>query len=219
MPIQKPNFGLDASYQQLALELELPEVESEGVSVDEAQRRSLTARSALVKLKGEFDQPSWYETFERLMEGGWPWRQATYIAWASIPKEGRKPETQSELAKQFLGLTSDRAISTWRRRNPAIDEMVTVLQSAPLWDHRADVFDALIGMAKEKDYKSHNDRKLFLELTGDYVPISKLAAELTRKLGADDLSNLSDAELSALAESVKQARETSASRSVEKNGE
>jgi hypothetical protein len=36
--------------------------------------------------------------------------------------------------------------------------------------------EALVKNASEADYKTHNDRKLFLELTGDYVPSAKLAA-------------------------------------------
>ena len=44
MPIQKPNFDLNAEYVQIALDLELPEVESEGVSVEEARLRSEAAR-------------------------------------------------------------------------------------------------------------------------------------------------------------------------------
>ncbi len=193
MPLQKPNFDLDANYHQLALELDLPEIEGEGVSVEEARQRSEAGRSALFLMKGTADQPSWYKTFERLLEGGWPWRQATYIAWASIPKEGRRPETQDDLAKKYLRLTSDRVIATWRRRNPAIDEMIALLQSAPLWDHRAEVFDALIQVATQADYKGHNDRKLFLELSGDYIPASKLEAILRGKGVGNDIETEDEA--------------------------
>ncbi len=187
MPIQKPNYQLDESYQQLALELDLPEIEFESVTPDEARRRSEVARSALLKLKGTQEQPGWFALYERLLDGGWPWRQAAYIAWASVPKEGRKPETQEELAKQYLNLTSDRVISTWRRRNPAIDEMIALLQSADIWEHRAEVFAALIEVATQKDYKGHNDRKLFLELVGDYIPASKLEAILRGRAGGGDI--------------------------------
>lgn len=183
MPVAKPNFTLSEEFTQLALGLELPEVELEGVSVEEARIRSETGRSALYTLKGTPSQPAWFERFEMLINSGWPWRQATFIAWASMPKDGRTPKTQEELAKQFLNLTSDRAVSTWRRKNPAIDSMVAVLQSAELWEHRADAFKNLLDGMKNAggDYKFFNHLKLYLEMTGDYVPLSQLAAVVKRK--------------------------------------
>lgn len=183
MPISKPSFGLNDEYKQIALDLELPEVESDGVSVEEARLRSETARAALNILKGTKEQPGWFERFEMLMDGGWPWRQAVYIAWASMPKNGRMPETQEQLAIQFLNLNSDRAISTWRKKNAAIDTMIALLQSSELWDYRADAFKGLIDGMKNagSDYKFFNHLKLFLEMSGDYVPLTQLAAVLKRK--------------------------------------
>jgi hypothetical protein len=183
MSISKPAFQLTDEYKQIALDLDLPEVESDGVSVEEARIRSEAGRKALLILKGTQEQPAWFERFEMLIGGGWPWRQAVYIAWASMPKAGRKPETQDDLAKQVLGLTSDRAISTWRSKNAAIDTMIRVMQSAELWEYRADWFDNLVkGMLKAgEDYKFFNHLKLFGEITGDYVPLTQLAAVLKRK--------------------------------------
>ena len=183
MPIRKPSFDLGEEYAQLALGLELPEIEIEGVSPEEARLRAEAGRSALYLLKSTQGQPVWFERFEYLIAGGWPWRQACYIAWASMPKEGRKPETQDGLARQFLNLGSDRAISTWRRKNPAIDSMIAILQSAELWEHRGDSFKNLIDGMKQagSDYKFFNHLKLFLEMTGDYVPLSQLAAVIKRK--------------------------------------
>ncbi len=183
MPLRKPSFDLGQDFAQLALALELPEVETEGVSLEEARLRAEAGRSALYVLKGTQQQPAWFERFEMLTAGGWPWRQACYIAWASMPREGRKPETQEELAKKFLNLGSDRAISTWRKKNPAIDSMVAILQSAELWEYRGDSFRNLVeGMQQSgSDYKFFNHLKLFLEMTGDYVPLSQLAAVIRRK--------------------------------------
>lgn len=183
MPIRKPSFELGEEYSQLALGLELPEVETDGVSFEEARLRAEAGRSALYLLKATQGQPVWFERFEFLIAGGWPWRQACYIAWASTPKEGRKPETQDGLARQYLNLGSDRAISTWRKKNPAIDSMVAILQSAELWEYRGDAFKNLIDGMKQggSDYKFFNHLKLFLEMTGDYVPLSQLAAVIKRK--------------------------------------
>lgn len=208
MPIAKPDLTLEGEYQQMALELDLPEVEAEldGVSTEEAKLRREAARVALMQMRGEQDEPGWFEDFLGLIDGGWPWRQAAYIAWASMPREQRQPATQDELAVRFLGLNSDRAISTWRRKNPAIDQTIAMLQSAPLWKHRADAFDNLVkGMKNSgEDYKFFNHLKLFLEMTGDYIPMHQLAAEL-RKRFQGDLSDLSEEELVTLAKEVGDA--------------
>ena len=172
MPISKPDYQLT-----LPLELEDAEVQtgkgSELLSAEEVRLRSETARAALAGVA-----VTWKDEYEKLVQGGWNWRVAAYIAWASSPKASRMPKTQDDLATLHLGLTSDRAINTWRRKNPAIDEMVAVLQAAPLWEHRAEIYDALIKVATSPEYKGHNDRKLALELLGDYVPAAKLEAIL-----------------------------------------
>jgi len=210
MPLlQKPKFELDPEYQQLALDLDVETLAMESqVSPEEARLRSETALRALLSTKGNLPNSvnaqlgvgielSWFAPFEALLNGGWPWRQAAYIAWASMPTP-RSPKTQDELAIQFLGLTSDRAISTWRKKNPAIDQMVAVLQSAPLWEHRADAFNNLVaGMKRaDADYKFFNHLKLYFEMTGDYVPLTQLAAVLKRK-GDGDLSSMSEEDLAS----------------------
>lgn len=182
MPVSKPKFTLPQEFFQLALELDLPEVE-EGMPAEEARMRSETGRAAFVALKGTAQQPAWFERFEALIEGGWAWRQASYIAWASMPMDGRIPKTQDELARKHLALSSDRAISTWRKRNPAIDTMIAILQSAELWEHRADSFQNLIKGMKQagSDYKFFPHLKLYMEMTGDYVPLNQISAVLKRK--------------------------------------
>ena len=192
MPVTKPDY-------QLLLPLEdLDEPVSTVINPAEARARSEAARSALDEKKSV----RWMEEYQKLRDGGWDWRVAAYIAWASSPKLTRSPRTQAELATDILGLTSDRAIMTWRKKNPVIDETVGVLQSASLWEHRAEVFEALVENARTPDYKTHNDRKLFLELTGDYVPSAKLAAMITKNgFSKNDLNDMSDDELLALARS------------------
>lgn len=207
MPVAKPKFELNEEYTQLALELELPEVELEGISVEEARLRSEAGRLTLVALKGTKEQPPWFVRWEQLMREGWPWRQATYIAWASAPKDGRKPETQEGLAKEFLNLTSDRAISTWRRKNPAIDTMVAVLQSAELWDSRADDFKTLNeGAARAGvDYKFFKHLELKFLMRGDHVPSTQLAAVIRRKSsgGVKEIAEDTLDELAAGAEEME----------------
>jgi hypothetical protein len=211
MPVAKPRFELDLNdekYRQMVLDLDLPEVEAEGISPEEARERSEAGRSALFRLKGTGNQPEWFERFEALVNGGWPWRQAGYIAWASMPKDGRSPETQEELAKKFLNLTSDRAISTWRKRNPTIETMIALLQSAELWEHRADSFKNLIdGMKRSgEDYKFFNHLKLFMEMSGDYIPLTQLAAVLKRKAGGGP-HEVDEETVDLLAKGVEELRE------------
>lgn len=196
MPVPRPAY-------QLSLELDLPEPE-EGAGVEDARIKSEAARNALNGMYGKLGSPKWLDDYLELMKGGWPWRVAAYIAWASSPRAGREPKTQDDLARFHLGLTSDRAIATWRRRNPAIDETVRIFQTGPLFKHRAEIFTALVAVAVKPEYKSHNDRKLAFELMGDHVPTSKLQAEMKRRgIGVDDLSELSDEELLELASAAE----------------
>ena len=176
MPIQKPDY-------QLSFDLDLPDEQPSGrsaMSVEEIRLRSETARQAF---EGRTDM-KWLEEYSRLRDGGWDWRVAAYIAWASSPKVDRDPKTQDELARRHLGLTSDRAIATWRKKNPAIDEMVAILQSAGTWEFRADQFDALNeGARKSKeDYKFFPYLKMAMEMRNDYVPTAKLDAMLRKNL-------------------------------------
>ena len=188
--------------EQLALGLEVEETpeadEATGhiPTPDEARLRSETARAAL-EIAGTQSAPAWLETYHRLLDTGWPWRVACYIAWAASPKIRRQPATQQELAIRVLGLTSDRQIATWRKRNPTIDQAIAMMQAAPLMDHRADVFAALAAAASDPDHRSNPDRKLFLSMTGDYT--ERIRIDDRRTEGLDDLSNYSEAELAQMA--------------------
>ena len=205
---------------QLALDLNLEEVEGDSfISPAEAKRRSMEAFDALKKkfkadkvtvetyekklqdaILGE--QPfaptqtpagvyGWAEDFFLLLDRGWPWRVAVYIAWAGSPKVGRWPKTQEELANEVLGLTSDRQISEWRSKNPAIDEAIGIMQAMPLLSHRRDMFEALATSASNPSSKGAQDRKTAFTMTGDYVPHMKIE----ERRAPTDPVDLSDAEL------------------------
>jgi hypothetical protein len=192
MPL--PKFGY-----QMTLALDLPEAE-DGPAKPDDRLRNEAAREALERMYGKIGAPRWMDDYMELCKGGWPWRVAAYIAWASTPKGSREPKTQDDLARIHLGLTSDRAINTWRRKNPAIDEMVRVMQAGPLFKHRAEIFTALVAVAVKPEYKSHNDRKLALELMGDYMPAHKILAALTARGQAGVKT---DAELDELAKALE----------------
>lgn len=153
--------------------------------------------------------PRWMELYQKLLEGGWRWEIAVYIAWRAMPRKYRYPETQEELARQCLGLSSDRAIATWRKRNPFIDEYITILQGEMVFDRIPDILDAMTEVAATPDYKGNADRKLALEMTGRYTPSSKITAEMAKKLvnsKPEDLEELSDDQLRQIEETARHAR-------------
>lgn len=192
---------------QLELGLDLEEVDQDpgAPSFGEVRARSEAARKLLEGLvvssgvdaeRWGDEPPEWFGHFIKLLELGFSWRIACYIAWAASPRQGRWPRTQAELATEVLGLSGPRQISEWRKKYPKIDDAIALIQAAPLWEHRADIYEALVAVATSHDYKGHSDRKLALELLGDYVPRSKIDATVG---GARNLSELSDDELDALA--------------------
>lgn len=110
----------------------------------------------------------------------WDWRKALYIAWSCVPTAQRWPKYEYELASDFLGLTNTRTIREWKLKDPEMDDRIAAGPKRLLLGHVADVLEALVLVAKTADAKAHQDRKLFLELTGQYKPAGKV--ELT---GAD----------------------------------
>lgn len=187
---------------QLKFDLDLDEAEDDAreraITPEEARLISEAAakgfRDRIERYKGEKSEPpEWIKDFTMLREQGWPWRVACYIAWSSSPKTDRWPATLQELATEILGLKSPRVIYTWRQKYASINTTVAMMQAKPLWEHRRDVIEALVRMAKDPDYKAFNDRKLFLEMTGDYTPKSKL--EVGKSAKGDALDELSDEEL------------------------
>ncbi len=161
---------------------------------------------------GQESAPTWAECYHRLINAGWPWRMAAFVAWASMPKAARWPETQEKLATEVLGLTSDRQIATWRKKNPAIDQMIADLQADELLEARADVFDALKNSASTPDYKHAPDRRMYLEMTGDIISRLSIstpdgAARSLLKMTDTDLLNLSGEKAKELLARLRQEAE------------
>lgn len=187
--IEKPSLQLPLE----GLELEQPQDDAGWVSLEEARLRELEAQ----RLFEDGARPEWYEEYEGLVQAKWPFRVAMYIAWAASPREGRRPGSLQELAN-MMGLTSPRAIHTWRAKNPAIDQQVGLMQAAPLFKHRADAIQALADSASNPDYRHAPDRRTFFMMTGDLEENINL-----RRSGArNDLGQMSDAELAELASSL-----------------
>ncbi len=160
------------------------------------------SRRAYHQLLDELDQYPWWQDYRELIQRGWDWRKAVLIAWEASPARARVPSTQEELAIQVLGLTSDRVIAKWRKQQPEIDQEVARMQAAPLLRHRRDILDALIVSATDPDPKSHPDRKLALEMLGDYKPrqINQMEGG-DRPIEISSVPKLTDDELQRIAAS------------------
>lgn len=99
----------------------------------------------------------------------WDWRKALYIAWNCVPTSKRWPRHEVQLI-DLLGLTNTRTIRQWKQNDPEIEKRIQEGPKALLMGHVADVLEALVKVATDSDPKAHQDRKLFLELTGQYKP-------------------------------------------------
>ena len=209
--LEMPLEGIDEAVQQTG-ERETSEAAMAALSAVRVQEPNLLTGEdgKTIQVGVREVAPRWMDLYKRLVEGGWKWRVAVYIAWAAQPKKYRWPETQEELAIKCLGLTSDRAIATWRKKNPSIDETISVLQGAIIFDALPDAMNAMVEVASQSDYKGHQDRKLMFEMTGIYTPSSKITAEMAKKLvnsNADDLEDLSDEDLRRIENLAHTARE------------
>jgi len=134
------------------------------------------------------------------------WRKAAYEAWSSLPASLRQPKTLTEFADQ-IGLRNTATIRHWRRNDPALETRFKERLTARLLEYAPDVMMALVAVAADADPKSHQDRKLYLEMTGLYKP--KQTIEATGAEGeplipppAPDLSRLNLEELRQLREMV-----------------
>jgi len=128
------------------------------------------SRATYEKIAGKLRGYPWFADYESLRAEGLDWRKAVYVAWMALPTGKRQPATQEALATEILGLRSAHTISAWKRKFPELDDMIAALQASPLLKYRAEVFEALGQVASMVDPRAHQDRKLFLEMSGDYKP-------------------------------------------------
>lgn len=147
------------------------------LAVDDLRARELLFKTILIKdgkLTSQEEIPSWADVYQKLLNAKIRPRIAAFIAWSTMPKKYRWPETQEKLAKEVLGLTSDRVIATWRKRFPEIDMMISELQAEEMLEYRPGAMHALGSVAADPSYRANPDRKLFFEMTGDHVPRQKI---------------------------------------------
>jgi hypothetical protein len=172
----------------------LPGMDGEADALTEAQLRSRKARRVF---EAQHDAGPWMDDYWDLLEEGWSWRQAVFMLWAAQPADQRRPRYQHELATEVLGLTSDRVISQWKAENPAMQTRIKALTASALAKARSEIYAALIESASDPNPRSHSDRKLALEMLGDYVKrqeVGVVAGEVA------DWSEVSEEDLASIAQ-------------------
>lgn len=133
----------------------------------------------------------WRDLMEERTEDGkrrWDWRKALYIAWHCVPTSKRWPRHKYELM-DILGV-NDATARKWRQNDKEIDERIASGPKSLLGGHVANVLSALVQVAEKADPQAHQDRKLFLEITGLYKPKGEVA--LAGAVFAGDIDDVLD---------------------------
>jgi len=145
-----------------------------GQDVSRLKKRELDQHLAGLQVRDEAP-PTWMELYDALLderdeEGKrrWDWRKALYIAWNCTPREERDPKTLGGLARR-LGVAAS-TMRAWRYSDPEIERRISELPRLLLMEHVASVYQALATLASTPDPRTFQDRRLFLELTGQYSP-------------------------------------------------
>lgn len=182
----------------------------------EATPGQAESRASFKAFNAKRDELPWWNDYLELRGQGWDWRKAAFIAWLSLPSKRRKPKTQAQLA-DLLGLRSDRTLRYWMRDDEKIREAAAGERVSLLFAHRRDVLDALVAVARKHDPSAHSDRKLYLELTGDYKRTGSLA--LTGEGGGpldvvdwSELADMSEEELDRVIANIEAAESRGAGR-------
>jgi hypothetical protein len=88
-----------------------------------------------------------------------------------------------ELATGILGYKSDRTIRAWAKTDPTIIDRIAELSGvSSLFKHRAAVYSALAESAQVVGSSGNSDRKLYLEIIGDYVPTQTVEHKIKQEL-------------------------------------
>lgn len=167
------------------------------------------SRAAYAALETRLKEYNWFGDYESLRSKGLDWRKAMAVAWRASRGFNRQPATQTELAS-LMGLKSDRTIRKWFEDSPELEELVGVMQAAPLFSHRRDVIEALVTSASTPAAQNSADRRLFFQMTGDLEEKSQhrfvgSEEEPVRVQVSADLSKLETEELMRLQELLAKA--------------
>lgn len=132
------------------------------------------------------------ELFSRLVEQGWHWKKAAFMAWRAAPRDSRQPSTQGELA-EMLGYKGDKIFRVWLNKPEQGPLMLRIIEQSPkliFQTHLADVDWVTIQQAKNPE-SATSQRELFYKRYRELVGETPAAGSQA----GDDLDGLSDDEL------------------------
>lgn len=132
------------------------------------------------------------ELFTRLVEQGWHWKKAAFMAWRAAPRDSRQPARQDDLAR-MLGYQGDKIFRVWLNKPEQGPLMLRIIEQSPkliFQSHLADVDWVTIQQAKNPE-SGTSQRELF------YKRYRELVGETPAAGGqaGDELDGLSDDEL------------------------
>ena len=191
------------------------------LSAQDVRERMMTAKQIFKEKLESGELPDYMRNYNRLVLAGVPFRIAIYITWMTIPRKYRWPDTLEELAKELMGLTSDRAIFEWRKKYPYIDAMIADLASEDLLEFRPGAFAAMGEVISNPSYRSTGERRLYFELMRDLE--SKVKVEMPGggvgkdilaaldKVPTDKLIEMLGPELAEFVEELRQEQDPVAS--------
>jgi hypothetical protein len=141
----------------------------------------------------EIGVTGYQDLFHRLIEQGWRWQKAAFMAWRAAPRNSRQPETQEELAR-LLGYAGDKVFRVWLNKpeqGPLMEAIIRQAAAEVLQAHLADVDLVTIRQATAAE-SSIGERELFYKRYREAVgPVADRGRE------DDELEKMSDEELEA----------------------
>ena len=125
-----------------------------------------------------FDLSPLGQAYHMLTAEGWDRSKALYMAWKAhhplIRERSGLPILQKDFFTQVLGYSSDNAVRQWRKKTywPQLAERMDTIMNDVLKDYTPVVLYANAQLAARPDPKTFPDRKLYLEMVGEYTPKS-----------------------------------------------
>jgi hypothetical protein len=118
--------------------------------------------------------------------------QQEYIRWLATSKYDRIPSTQEKFAETIN--RNRKTLQRWQKLPGWWDAVIAESR----YRLRTNIPEVYESVAREAEKGSYQHAKLALELTGEYV--EKRKTELSGKVQTEDVTQMSDEELDAIAE-------------------
>lgn len=194
-PIHQPTLPAD-----FAADIEPPILHVDKLRQEQA--RAFVRRLLDGEEQGE--RLEWFDDVDNLTQMGFTLDEACYVAWACMPAGKRVPATKGELAN-LLGYKTNTALNKWANR-PDIVAAVASMSRQRVLAGMPEVLAAAMAVAKQEDYKGHNDRKMLLMMAGMYSEQSSI--QIGQMQSEEQVRQLSDEELERRLAAVRPAIST-----------